>query len=219
MAEESIGVNGVFQRSPDPDETARIRALQAGSEEAFDWLLAEYTPAVFRLAHRILNDQADAADTVQEVFLKVFRSVKEFQGESSLKTWIYRITVNTAANQNRWWRRHKEQEFSLDGQEGSEGEKVFLPVDRALNPFDSLLSQETQKMVRSALDRLPQCSRTVLVLREMEELSYEEIAEILHISLGTVKSRLARARLALKCELESMMEQAPASMPVWNPAE
>lgn len=218
MLEELFGANGA-QHPENADETARIRALQAGSEEAFDWLIAEYTPAVFRLANRILNDHAEAADIVQEVFLKVFRSVREFQGDSTLKTWIYRITVNTAANQNRWWRRHKEQEFSLDAKENGECETYFVPADHARSPFDSLLSLETQQMVRKALDRLPPCSRTVLVLREMEELSYEEIADILHISLGTVKSRLARARLALKCELESMMEQAPASAPVWNPAE
>jgi len=218
VAEETIEVpkTGAHQ---DAEERARIQALRAGSEEAFDWLIAKYSPAVFRLAHRILNDRADAADAVQDVFLKVFRSIGEFQGESSLKTWIYRIALNTAANQNRWWRRHKEQEFSLDAEDGADGEIGFTPADHGRNPFESLLSRETQELVQKAMDHLPACSRTVLVLREMEDLSYDEIAEILHVSLGTVKSRLARARLALKCELESMMDRAPASLPVWNPAE
>ena len=218
MAEESIEVPTAGLQQDD-DERARIQALRAGSEEAFNWLIAKYSPAVYRLAHRILNDPADAADAVQDVFLKVFRSIGDFHQESSLKTWIYRIALNTAANQNRWWRRHKEQEFSLDADEGGEGEPGFTPADHGRNPFESLLSRETQELVQKALDRLPACSRTVLVLREMEDLSYEEIAEILHVSLGTVKSRLARARLALKCELESMMDQAPASVPVWTPAE
>ncbi|MBI2815884.1 MAG: sigma-70 family RNA polymerase sigma factor [Acidobacteria bacterium] len=203
----------------EPDEKSRIRSLQAGSEEAFDSLIAEYTAPVFRLAYRILNDRADAADAVQEVFLKVFRNIGEFQGDSSLKTWIYRITVNTAANQNRWWRRHKEQEYSLDAPQPGDNDSYFVPVDQAQNPFESLLSRETQEMVRTAMASLPDCFRTVLVLREMESLSYEEIAEILHISLGTVKSRLARARQALKSELESLIESGPARFPVWNPAE
>jgi RNA polymerase sigma-70 factor (ECF subfamily) len=219
VAEEPIAVQGAANRFCNSDEASRIKALQAGSEEAFDWLLAQYAPGVFRLAHRILNDPADAADAVQEVFLKVFRSITEFHGDSSLKTWIYRIALNTAANQNRWWHRHKEQEFSLDAQESWEGSSKFSPADAARGPFESLLSREQQEIVQKAMARLPECSRTVLVLREMEDLSYEEIAEILHVSLGTVKSRLARARLALKCELEPMLEQAPASVPVWNPAE
>lgn len=217
MAEEPIGV----ETTPNvpPDERSRIQALQAGSEEAFDWLIGQYASSVFRLAYRILNDHADAADAVQEVFLKVFRSIGEFQGDSSLKTWIYRIAVNTAANQNRWWRRHKEQECSLDAQTPGGGGTCFIPVDRAQNPFESLLSRETQEIVRKAMGSLAEDFRTVLVLREMESLSYEEIAEILHISLGTVKSRLARARQALKSELESLLEPAPARLPVWTPAE
>ena len=217
MREEPIRANGVAILG-DGDEQARIRALQAGSEEAFDWLVAEYAAAVFRLSYRILNDRAEAADTVQEVFLKVFRKIAEFQGDSSLKTWIYRIALNTAANQNRWWRRHKEQVFSLDAEEEERGDSTLVVADHSRSPFELLLSRETQEMVREALARLPGCSRTVLVLREMEGLSYEEIAAILHLSLGTVKSRLARARLALRNELESM-EIAPSRMPVWNPAE
>jgi len=136
-----------------------------------------------------------------------------------LKTRIYRITLNTASNQKRWWRRHKERECSLDELEARPGGTAFTPADRSQNSFQILLSRETQEMVRHAMGRLPEGARTVLVLREMENLSYEEIAEILHVSLGTLKSRLARARLALKCELEPMMEVAPAASAVWNPAE
>jgi len=204
--------------SEELDEKFRVRELQAGSQDAFDWLIVQYSGPVYRLAHRMLSDPADAADAVQEVFLKVFRNIGEFQGESSLKTWIYRIAINTAANQNRWWRRHKEQEFSLDADEDGERE-CFTPADHTLNPFESLLSRETQEMVQQAMQRLSESSRTVLVLREMEGLSYDEVAEILHISLGTVKSRLARARQSLKQELESAMEPAPVRLPILHPAE
>jgi len=219
VAGEPIWYEEAACDSGDSEERSRIRALQAGSQGAFDWLVAQYSPSVYRLTHRILNDPADAADAVQEVFLKVFRNIGEFQGDSSLKTWIYRIAVNTASNQHRWWRRHKEQEFSLDAQESGEDRNRFVPADNAQNPFESLLSRETQEMVQKAMGRLGESSRTVLVLREMEDLRYEEIAEILHISLGTFKSRLARARQSLKHELESMMEPAPAGLPVWNPAD
>jgi len=217
VAEAPIEIEG---RAGDPelDESSRIRALQAGAEDAFDWLIAQYAGPVFRLSYRILNDHADASDAVQEVFLKVFRNIRDFQGDSSLKTWIFRITVNTASNQNRWWRRHKERECSLDAHQSGNG-GGWTPADHGQNPFESLLSRETQELVRCAMGRLPESSRTVLVLREMEELSYEEIADILHLSLGTVKSRLARARQALKGELESAMESVPSNVPVWNPAE
>ena len=212
-------VQGIGSQSGELEDSSRIDALRAGSEEAFDWLIAQYGPALYRLAYRILNDRAEAADAVQEVFLKVFRSIKDFHGDSSLKTWIYRIAVNTASNQRRWWRRHKEQECSLDAQHGEDGEKGFIPADNGRNPFESLLSRETQELVQKAMARLPESSRTVLVLRELEGLSYEEIAEVLHISLGTVKSRLARARQSLKTELGLILEPAPASLPVLSPAE
>ncbi len=205
-------LESIYNRFGDEEERAWIRELQAGSEEAFDWLIA-------RLASRILNDPADSADVAQEVFIKVFRSIEKFQGNCSLKTWMYRITVHTAVNQNRWWYRHREREFSLDaGRNGERELKGFSPASRQ-SPFESLLSRETQEMVWKALQRLPESSRTVLVLREIEGLAYEEVAEILHVSLGTVKSRLARARQSLKLELESLMQPAPVRMPVWNPAE
>ena len=202
------------------EERFQIAQLQAGSEEAFDRLVTKFAPSLYRLAYRLLNDPADAADVVQEVFLKVFRSIGQFEGNGSLKGWLYRITVNTAANQNRWWRRHREQERSLDAPETEGGNlKEFLADDRVQTPFQSLLSRENQELVQNALERLTESSRTILVLREMEDLSYEEVADILHISLGTVKSRLARARQALKEELETIMEPAPASVPAWTPTD
>lgn len=200
-------------------EVCRIQALQAGSEEAFNLLIAEYAPAVYRLAYRLLNERADASDTVQEVFLKVFRNIAGFQGHCSLKTWIYRITVNTASNQNRSWRRHREQECPLEAPESEGRQEVRACADDHPNPFESAASHETQEMVQKAMERLKEPWRMILVLREVEGLSYDEMAEILHISVGTVRSRLARARQSLKRELESVMEPAPHGLPVWSPAE
>ena len=209
----------ITTRPSDAEERTFIAELQVGSEEAFNRLIALYATSVYRVAYRLLNDPADASDTAQEVFLRVFRGIGRFQNNCSLKTWIYRITVNAVSNQNRWWHRHRGHEVSLDLPEDSPMPVSVRNSDRSWDPFESLLSQETQELVQKALLRLPESARAVLVLREMEGLSYDEVAEILHVSLGTVKSRLARARLALKTELETLLAPAPAPAPVWSPAD
>jgi len=201
------------------EERQRVRALQSGSEEAFNELIAEYTPLVYRLSYRLLRDPADAPDALQEVFLKVFRNIEQFQGECSLKTWLYRIAVNTISNQNRWWRRHRGPELPLDSEECISSEDGLLATDNRDNPFETLLCRETQEIVRRAMGRLAAPYRTVLVLKEMEGLDYEEMAAVLHLPMGTVKSRLARARRSLKQELEWMMEPALRGVPQWSPAK
>ena len=223
MARPLVSELGLYRPGPDGSATfterERILQLQAGSEDAFHWLVSEYTPPVYRLACRLLNNSADASDVVQEVFLKIFRSVGQFHGDCSLKTWLYHIAVNTIWNQNRWWRRHSEKECTLESTRPEAMEDNLAMADDAPSPMESLLSQETQEMVQKALSRLNELHRMVLVLREMEDLSYEEVAAILNVSQGTVKSRLARARQSLKRELEAMMEPAPHTAPVWNPAK
>jgi RNA polymerase sigma-70 factor (ECF subfamily) len=203
----------------EPDETARLHELQAGSEEAFNWLVATFAPPVYRLSCRLLNDPADASDVVQEVFLRVFRSIGHFQGHCSLKTWIYHIAVNTVWNQNRWWHRHREQERALEVRDDDAGFEEMPVVDETQNPLASALTLESQEMVWKALLRVNETHRMILVLREMEDLSYDEVAEVLGLTAGTVKSRLARARLALKRELEAMLEPVPRTEPVWHPAK
>ncbi|MBI2820367.1 MAG: sigma-70 family RNA polymerase sigma factor, partial [Acidobacteria bacterium] len=131
----------------EPDEQSRIQQLQVGSEEAFNWLIGAYAPLVYRLAYRLLNHPADASDIVQEVFLKVFRGVRTFEGHCSLKTWIYHVAVNTVWNQNRWWRRHRRQEQRLEiSAEGSGVEELEL-VDESQNPLRDALSVEAQELV------------------------------------------------------------------------
>ena len=202
------------------DERVRIIELQAGSDEAFDWLVSTYAASVYRVAYRLLNNPADASDVVQEVFLKIFRSVGHFHGHCALKTWIYHIAVNTVWNQNRWLRRHREQaleELEHPGGENGAGERLL--ADDASSPLAAALTTEAQEIVWKALARVSESHRMILVLREMEDLSYDEVAEVLNLSAGTVKSRLARARLALKHELEAMLEPAVREAPVWHPAE
>jgi RNA polymerase sigma-70 factor, ECF subfamily len=188
------------------EEAAIVAELKAGSEAAYNWLIGEFQQPVYGLVYRIINDSADAADTTQDVFLKVFRGMKHFHGESSLKTWIYRIALHEAANRKRWWFRHKAHETSIEpdavdacGQMESAIEAAL--ADRGESPFDSVAHSEVKRRVEEELGKLPEPYRTTLILRDLEDMSYEEVAEVLEISLGTVKSRLTRGREALRQRL------------------
>jgi RNA polymerase sigma-70 factor (ECF subfamily) len=188
------------------EEAAIVAELKAGSEAAYAWLIGEFQQPVYGLVYRMVNDQADAADTTQEVFLKVFRGMKHFHGESTLKTWIYRIALHEAANRRRWWFRHKAKETSIEPAETEnpglgEHELQMALTDHADSPFETVAHREVQTRVEEELSKVPEPYRTTLILRDLEEMSYEEIAEVLEISLGTVKSRLTRGREALRQRL------------------
>jgi RNA polymerase sigma-70 factor (ECF subfamily) len=152
---------------------------------------------VFQLALHLLGDAQEAMDLSQEVFLRVFRTLPQFRGQSSLRTWIYRIVLNQASNRQRWWRRRfRSHQVALDEHVENHGE---LPESRSFASPDRVLQQnETAARVWGALSELPFDQRAAIVLREIDGLSYEEIAESLGIAVGTVKSRLARARLNLR---------------------
>jgi len=188
------------------EEAAIVAELKAGSEAAYAWLIGEFQQPVYGLVYRVVNDPSDAADTTQEVFLKVFRGMKHFHGESSLKTWIYRIALHEAANRRRWWFRHKAKETSIEPAESEtpgigENAMQMALIDRADSPFENVAHHEVQSRVDQELRKVPEPYRTTLILRDLEEMSYEEIAELLEISLGTVKSRLTRGRDALRQRL------------------
>ena len=188
------------------EEAAIVAELKAGSEAAYTWLIGEFQQPVYGLVYRVVNDPADAADTTQDVFLKVFRGMKHFHGESSLKTWIYRIALHEAANRRRWWFRHKAKETSIEPAESegtglTENAMQLALTDPADSPFDSVAHREVQHRVEEELRKVPEPYRTTLILRDLEEMSYEEIAEVLEVSLGTVKSRLTRGREALRQRL------------------
>jgi RNA polymerase sigma-70 factor (ECF subfamily) len=205
-------------------EAAVVAELKAGSEQAYAWLIGEFQQPVYGLVYRIVGDPADAAETAQEVFLKVFRGMKQFNGQSSLKTWIYRIALHEAANRRRWWFRHKAQETSIeptesDGMaEGSTLMQVAL-TDHAESPFDNVAHHEVRRRVEEELRKVPEPYRTTLVLRDLEEMSYEEIAEVLEISLGTVKSRLTRGREALKQRLTPYIRQVGTELGLTAPED
>lgn len=154
---------------------------------------------VVQLAINLLGDRDEALDLSQEVFLRVFRTIHRFRGQSSLRTWIYRIAVNQARNRHRFWsRRHRADQVSLDEHVAAHGE--FLS-DGESTPDRVLAQKELAGRLQHALDSLPFDQRTAIVLREIDGLSYEEIAFSLGVAIGTVKSRLTRARQALRLEL------------------
>ena len=191
-------------------EASIVAELKAGSEEAYNWLISHYHQPVYSLVYRILTDPADAADTTQEVFLKVFRGMKRFNGECSLKTWLYRIAIHEASNQRRWWFRHKSKETSMEAHVGHEGNSFGLCdtlVDRGESPLELFSHEEVRARVELELQQVSEPYRTTVVLRDIEGLAYEEIAEVLQISLGTVKSRLIRGRDALKKRLEAYFRE------------
>ena len=165
------------------EEAAIVAELKAGSEAAFEWLIAQYNQPIYSLVYRMLDDPSDAADTTQEVFIKVFRGIKRFNADSSLKTWIYRIALHEASNQRRWWFRHKVRETSieprLDGdEEHAHGIKDVL-VDDAKSPLENVYDKELRSRVEEELRNLPEPYRTTVILRDIEELSYEQIAEVM----------------------------------------
>lgn len=184
---------------PEPanEEAAFVRRCVAGEEAACATLVADHQRMVFQLAYHLLGDVEEARDLSQDVFLQVFRTLDRFRGQSALRTWIYRIAVNLTRNRQRWWRRRmRASQVSLDAHVERHGPDVLR--DASATPEVRLRRQETAARVRHALDGLPFEQRTAIVLREMDGLSYDEIAFSLGIAVGTVKSRLTRAREALR---------------------
>jgi RNA polymerase sigma-70 factor (ECF subfamily) len=204
--ELAVGRDQVF--AGHSQDAALVAELQAGSEAAFAYLLGVYQNPIFNLIAHILGNHSDASDVLQDVFLKVFRGIRQFHGDSSLKTWIYRIAVHEASNHRRSWLRHRLREvFSLDG--GSLGPVLTLvgrQEDRN-TPYQMLEQSERQDLVRRAVASLAEPYRTVVVLREIEDMSYEEIAVLLGIADGTVKSRLMRGRQLLRRKLAGVLDR------------
>ncbi|HKW31564.1 MAG TPA: sigma-70 family RNA polymerase sigma factor [Candidatus Acidoferrum sp.] len=193
-------------------EAELVHELQAGSETAFDWLVTHYHAPVYNLILGMLGDTLDAADGTQEVFLKAFRGIRKFRQGSSLKTWLYRIAIREALNQKRWFKRHLQKNVSIDV-EPEEGQAPFEIPDNGGTPFEQLAAHEIQDAVQGALQQVPDAFRSAVILRDLEGLSYEEVAEVLECSVGTVKSRILRGRRALKEILEPMLNEPKSKEP------
>jgi RNA polymerase sigma-70 factor (ECF subfamily) len=183
----------------DGREATLAERCSAGDENAYVELLAEHQRMVVQLALNLLGDREEALDLSQEVFLRVFRTIHRFRGQSTLRTWIYRIAVNQARNRHRFWRRRRRaDQVSLDAHVATHGELVSL---NDTGPDRVLAQKELASRLQRELDHLPFDQRTVIVLREIDGLSYEEIAFSLGVAVGTIKSRLTRARQTLRTAL------------------
>jgi RNA polymerase sigma-70 factor, ECF subfamily len=181
-------------------ESTLVARCAAGDQAACAELVTEHQRMVYQLAFHLLGDRDEALDLSQEVFMRVFRTLPHFRGQSQLRTWIYRIVVNQARNRQRWWnRRRRSSQISLDQHLEIHGEPSANPQS---TPDNMLAQKQLASQLREALEALPFDQRSVVVLREIDGLSYEEIAYSLGVTLGTVKSRLTRARRALRDVLQ-----------------
>ncbi len=192
------------------DEAELVTELQGGSGAAFDWLVTHYSGSVYSLVAGMVAENSEAADITQDVFLKAFRGIRGFRRGSSLKTWIYRIAIREAINHRRWfWRHHREQE-SLDRESDDSRMPIQIEDERG-TPFDLAASHEAQQAVRKALGAVPEAYRSAVILRDLEGMAYEEVAEVLAITVGTVKSRILRGRRMLREILVPMLRDPHAA--------
>ncbi len=189
---------------PGSVESDFIEKLRARDSVAFDTLVERYSRDIFALLYRLTENVEDAGDLTQETFLSALRSVDKFRGESGLKTWLFRIAINESRNRFRWWkRRRRDITVSLDSLIGTTEMLVSDAIpDRGLNPEDEVLRREREAALRAALMDLPIVFREAVILCDIEGLSYEETAAALHVSLGTVKSRISRGREDLRRRLK-----------------
>jgi len=183
-------------------EVGLVEQCRRGDAQAFARLVALHEGMVFNLAARLLGDPEEARDVAQEVFLQVYRTLGRFEGRSSLKTWIYRIVVNQSRNRQRWWRRRRrDRSCPIDALTPADEARLGEHIPHAEGPEERLERRERARAVQSALLHLSFAHRAVLLLREVEGLSCDEIAGTLGLPAGTVKSRLSRARDALRSAL------------------
>lgn len=217
MVTLSKGMDASVDRTTDDCDNAKacgtdesfVRAFQAGDKNAFDALVLRHKERVFHMCYRFLGDYGEADDSAQEVFVKIYTSLKGFRGESTFSTWLYRITANTCKNKLKSFRyRFKSRTVSIgaigDAHETEKGSCALDIEDIAQSPADSMETKERDALIQRAIDALPHSQKTVIILRHIEGMSYEEIAEVTGFTLGTVKSKIARARLRLKDELKGV---------------
>ena len=193
--------------APADIESGLVERLRGGDEAALEALMERYASRVYRLAHGITRNTADAEEVTQDVFLSLFRKIDRFEGRAALGTWIYRVAANAALIKQRGKRFELEvaleellPTFLSDGHRDED--RSYLLADWSQTPEQELFSDETRGVLSRAIDQLPDHYRAVVVLRDVEELSNEEVAEILEEPVATVKSRLHRARMALRERVE-----------------
>jgi len=208
MGPEGLALADFEQEGEIPEPVGSQETNTAEVSLGFDALFDRYHSLVFHLAYRVLGDREEALDVCQEVFLTVYRKLSRFRGDSSLKTWIYRIAVNRAANRCRWWNRLRRRgTVSLEQHLSNEGRGGLVESLESgdASPEESLLKREERDQLERSLAKLPVKQRVALVLRDIEGLPYEQISVLLEVSPGTVKSRIARGREELKRRLNGAL--------------
>lgn len=188
----------------DENDQQLVQRVQKGDKSAFDLLVLKYQHRVLKLVGRFVSDAAEAEDVAQEAFIKAYRALPAFRGDSAFYTWLYRIAINTAKNALVSNRR-RPVEFDLDMQDPDQYER-HARLKEADTPEGVLLTEEIREVVEQALEQLPEDLRTAIVLRELEGLSYEEIAEAMDCPVGTVRSRIFRAREAIDKKLKPLLD-------------
>jgi RNA polymerase sigma-70 factor (ECF subfamily) len=188
----------------DENDQQLVRRVQAGDQSAFNLLVLKYQHRVLKLVGRFVSDATEAQDVAQEAFLKAYRALGSFRGESAFYTWLYRIAINTAKNALVAQKR-RPVDFDLDMQDPEQFERQAR-LKEADTPEGVLLTEEIREVVERAMEQLPEDLRTAIVLRELEGLSYEEIAEAMDCPVGTVRSRIFRAREAIDKKLKPLLD-------------
>jgi RNA polymerase sigma-70 factor (ECF subfamily) len=181
------------------DDAELVRRAQGGNTRAFDELVRRYRDKVYRLSFKILRHEEDAAESLQDAFLSAYRGLKNFKAESTFSTWLYRIATNASLMK---YRKRRENHISLEQSQSRNEDAETLEVpDWSTQPVDDLLNAETRKIMEESVDRLPEELREVFLLRDIQEQSNAEVAKALDLTVAAVKSRLHRARLALRDRL------------------
>ncbi|HEX9784117.1 MAG TPA: sigma-70 family RNA polymerase sigma factor [Opitutaceae bacterium] len=178
-----------------------VDRFRSGDLNAFDEMVNRYWDRIYAMVSQLLRNQQDAEEVTQDAFIRAHRGLTNFRGDSSFSTWLYQIATNLARNRYwYWWRRKRDKTLSFDAPVSAESETTLaeiIPAD-VITPEDATVTQEFVDRVAAGMEQLSEKHREILVLRNVQNLAYEEIAEILSISVGTVKSRIARARESLK---------------------
>ena len=190
---------------PDGSDLGLVRRVQRGERGAYDLLVLKYQHKVVKLVMRYLRDPADAEDVAQEAFIKAYRALPQFRGDSAFYTWLYRIAINTAKNALAA-RDRNPVSYELDTHSNDEGSDMVSRLRDTETPEGLALTEEIRDTVNHAIESLPEDLRTAIVLRELEGLSYEEIAASMDCPVGTVRSRIFRAREAIDKRLRDVFD-------------
>ncbi len=203
---------GIFREggaNMDLSEAKVIKKAQKGNKKAFEELILQHEDHIYAISIKVLKNEADAYDVAQEICLKIYQKLDQFNFESAFSTWIHRLALNTAIDEYRKLKRKREREYSYDQTTTDDGPVIKDTLhDHGETPEEHVLRQEQIKLVWEALDQLKEDQKNILILRDIEGRSYQEISDLLNISIGTVKSRIARSRVALKEIFIQITEQS-----------